>query len=420
MTTLDQLIYGIRQVESGGNYSVVNGIGAVGAYQILKSNIPEWTRQALGYSMTWQQFRDSRSAQDAVARYKLGGFLKKYGAQGAASMWFGGQPNPNSTASDGGNTVRQYVNKVMAASGGGGVTSGGGSYGLGTAAVTPTLDRDELASQYGLTSSLINSSKELKGLFNKAVSGQWSADKFQAELKNSKWWKTQPDSLRKYVTTKFTDPATFNQNWNNAQYKVNALAVQVGLGNQILKGGKSSAILKSAIYNSLALGWSDARIKDWLGAKTTTHGDAMWGEAGEAFDKLHTLAYTNGMKYSADWYKKNSVAIVSGKSTQEAMESQIRNAAAALYSAYKDQILAGQKVIDLAAPYIKSVSDLLELPETDVDLFNSHVAKAMTVKPAAGTASSGSQMPLWQFENEVRNDPLWRKTNNARESMMTV
>lgn len=420
MTSLDQLMYGIRQVESGGNYSVVNSIGAVGAYQVMKANIPEWTRQALGYSMTWQQFRDSRAAQDAVARYKLGGFLKKYGAQGAASMWFSGQPNPNSTASDGGNTVRQYVNKVMAASGGGSVTSGGGSYGLGTAAVTPTLDRDELASQYGLTSSLINSSKELKTLFNKAVSGQWSADKFQAELKNSKWWKTQPDSLRKYVTTKFTDPATFNQNWNNAQYKVNALAVQVGLGNQIGKGGKSSAILKAAIYNSLALGWSDARIKDWLGAKTTTHGDAMWGEAGEAFDKLHTLAYTNGMKYSADWYKKNSVAIVSGKSTQEAMESQIRNAAAAHYSAYKDQILAGQNVIDLAAPYIKSVSDLLELPETDVDLFNSHVAKAMTVKPAAGTASSGSQMPLWQFENEVRNDPLWRKTNNARESMMTV
>src|SRR5438309_347960 len=100
MTTLDQLMYGIRQVESGGNYSVVNSIGAVGAYQILQSNVPEWTRQALGYSMSWQQFRDSRAAQDAVARYKLGIFLKRYGAQGAASMWFSGQPNPNSTASD--------------------------------------------------------------------------------------------------------------------------------------------------------------------------------------------------------------------------------------------------------------------------------------------------------------------------------
>lgn len=418
--TLNQLIYGIRQVESGGNYSVVNSIGAVGAYQIMKANIPEWTKQALGYSMTWQAFRNSRAAQDAVARYKLGKFFAKYGAQGAASMWFSGQPNPNSSASDGGNTVRQYVNKVMSASGGGTVTASGGSYSSGTGTVTPTLDRDELASQYGLTSALINSSKELKSLFNKAVAGTWSADKFAAQLKNTKWWSTQSDTLRKYVTLKYTDPATFNQNWSNGQYKINALAVQVGLGNQIGKGGKSSALLKSAIYNSIALGWSDARIKDWLGARSTTHGGVMWGEAGEAFDKLHTAAYLNGMSYSSDWYKKNATAIASGKSTEETVEATVRAAAAARFSGYKDQILAGQNVMDLAAPYIKSLSDLLELPETDVDLFNTHIAKAMTAKPAAGTASSGSQTPLWQFENEVRNDPLWRKTNNARESMMTV
>ncbi|MFF6988360.1 hypothetical protein [Streptomyces sp. NPDC010273] len=419
-TTLDQLLYGVRQVESGGNYSVVNSIGAVGAYQVMKGNIPEWTRQALGYSMTWQQFRNSRAAQDAVARYKLGVFYKKYGAAGAASMWFSGQPNPNSSASDGGNTVRQYVNKVLSASGGGAVASGGVSYGSGTTTVTPTLDRDELASQYGLTSSLINSSKELKRLFNQAVSGSWSAAKFQAQLKNTKWWSSQSDTLRKYVTLKFTDPATFKQNWSNGQFKINSLAVQVGLGNQINSKGQSSALLKSAIYNSIALGWSDARIKDWLGARSTTHGGVMWGEAGEAFDKLHTAAYMNGMSYSSDWYKKNAVSIASGKSTEETVEATVRAAAAARYSGFKDQILAGQNVMDLAAPYIKSLSDLLEVPETDVDLFNTHVAKAMTAKPAAGTASSGSQMPLWQFENEVRADPLWRKTNNARESMMTV
>lgn len=409
MTTLDQLLYGIRQIESGGNYSVVNGIGAVGAYQVMKANIPSWTKKALGYSMTWQQFRDSRSAQDTVARVILGGYYKRYGAAGAASMWFSGQPNPNSSASDGGNTVRQYVNKVLAAAGGGVITDGGGSYGSGTAPVTPKLDRDELASQYGLTAALINSSKELKSLFNKAVSGQWSAAKFQASLKNTKWWKTQSSTLRKYITTKFEDPATFKQNWSNAQFKVNQLAVSVGLGNQIMKGGKSSRILKEAIYNSLALGWSDDRIKDWLGTKATTHGGVMWGEAGEAFDKLHTTAYTNGMKYSSDWYKKNAVSIVSGKSTQETVEAQIRKAAAARYSAFSAQILAGQNAIDLAAPYIKSVSSLLELPETDVDLFNKHVADAMH-----------KATPLWQFENDVRNDPLWRKTNNARESMFGV
>src|SRR5881409_1434279 len=134
--TLDQLLYGIRKIESGGNYHVVNSIGAVGAYQVMKSNIPYWTKEALGYSMTWQQFRDSRAAQDAVARYKLGQSMKKYGsAEAAAAVWFSGQPNPHSQRSDGYNTVEQYVKKAMAASGGGSVMSGGGSYGSGTAAV---------------------------------------------------------------------------------------------------------------------------------------------------------------------------------------------------------------------------------------------------------------------------------------------
>jgi hypothetical protein len=134
---------------------------------------------------------------------------------------------------------------------------------------------------------------------------------------------------------------------------------------------------------------------------------------------MHELAYLNGMKYSGDWYKKNAVSIVSGKSTQETVEAQIRKAAAARYSAFAAQISAGQNAMDLAAPYIKSAATLLELPDTDVDLFNPHIAKAMSAKPAKG-AEGGSQMPLWQFENEVRDDPLWRKTNNARESMMTV
>jgi hypothetical protein len=415
MTTLDQLLYGVRQVESGGNYSVVNSIGAVGAYQVMKANIPSWTKRALGYSMTWQQFRNSRSAQDTVARVILGGYYKQYGAAGAASMWFSGQPNPNSRASDGGNTVSQYVAKVLGASGGGSVTgssSGSSSY-SGTSAVTPKLDKDELASQYGLSAALINSSKELKNLFNKAVSGQWTAAKFGASLKNTKWWRTQSSTLRKYLTTKYTDPASFKQQQGAAMYAVNSLAVTVGLGNQI-SGGKASKLLKQAMYNKSALGWTDARIKDWLGAKTTTHGGVMWGEAGEAFDKLHTTAYLNGMKYSSDWYKKNAVSIASGKTTTENIEASIRKSAAGRFSAFSEQIKAGQNVMDLAAPYIKSAATLLELPDTEVDLSEKLVYNAMHGSHA------GANFPLWQFENAVRNDPRWRKTNNARESLMTV
>jgi hypothetical protein len=402
--TLAQLLAGIRQVESGGNYSVVNSIGAVGAYQVMKANIPSWTKRALGYAMTWQQFRASRSAQDKVAQVILGGYFRKYGAEGAASMWFSGQPNPNSRASDGGNTVRQYVNKVLAASGG---TSAGGGAAVG-GTIAP-LDTSALADSYGLSAGLINSSKELKALFKKAVAGSWSADVFTAKLKNTKWWSTQSDTLRQYITLRYTDPATWKQKQQQSLYSVNALAVQVGAGDLMRGTAHDKQLLNSAVYNSLALGWSEARVKDWLGAQVTMHGQTMLGEAGEAFDKIHSLAYLNGMKYNT-WYFTEARRVASGRDTMEAAEAAIRKQAAAKYSAFADQIRAGQNVMDLASPYIRAVSGILEVPDSSVDLFNGHVAKAMTAN------KGGQAYSIWQFENDLRADPLWKKTQNAQDS----
>lgn len=389
-----KMAYAIAMAESGGRANAHNSVG----------NSAGTDRGLFQINSYYHSEVSDSQAYNALANAKAAYRISHGGTNWSA--W--------STYHNG--AYKQFYGGSSANVSGGG---GGGSTFSGAGTVTPKLDKDELASQYGLSAALINSSKELKSLFNKAVSGGWSAAKFGAQLKNSKWWRTQSSTLRKYLTTKFTDPATFKQNWGNGQYKVNSLAVAVGLGNQINSKGQSSKLLKAAIYNSLALGWSDARIKDWLGSKASTHGGVMWGEAGEAFDKFHELAYLNGMRYSSDWYKKNAVSVVSGKSTLENVEAGIRKAAAARYGAFAEQINAGQNVMDLAAPYIKSAATLLELPETDMDLFNNHIAKAMTARVAKG-AESGSQMPLWEFENEVRADPLWRKTNNARESMMTV
>lgn len=417
MTTLAQLLAGVRQVESGGNYSVVNGIGAVGAYQVMKANIPSWTKRALGYSVSWQTFRDSPSIQDKVASVVLGGYYNKYGAAGAASMWFSGQPNPNSKASDGGNTVSQYVAKVLAASGSSSTSSGGGGY--SASAVTPKMDNSTLAQMYGLTYATINANKELKSLFGKAVAGTWSADRFTASLKNTKWWRTTSDSARKFFLLKTSDPATYKQKYSAAAYHVNDLAVKLGVRNLLGKGstpGHIDQFLDRVVQYQMRDGWSDARIQDYLGSYVSAQNGIWGGTAGESFDQLHQVAYVNGLTHSADWYKNNVRAIASGRSTLEGVQAGLRKVAAAKYSAFSAQIMAGQNAIDLAAPYTKSVATLLELPETDVDLSNKYVSKAMTAKGGA----DGAQYPLWQFENDVRNDPLWKKTNNAREGIMTV
>lgn len=420
--SFDAFFWSLTQQESGGNYGAVgvwvHGDRAYGRYQVMGNNIPSWTRQYYGKSLTPQQYLHNRAAQDAVARGRLRSYVNKYGYRGAASAWYSGNASLHMSTrpQPGGPSIKGYVDSIMSRAGsypGGGGGGGGQSSYSAAAPVSVKLDRDELAEQYGLSAALINSSKELKGLFNQAVSGGWSAAKFGAKLKNSKWWRTQSSTLRKYITQKYEDPASFKQKATNAYAKFNSMAAQVGLSPQ-MKNGKASSLLKKISYYSLALGWSDARIKDYLGNFVTTHGGMMWGEAGENFDKMHELAYTNGLKFSTDRYKKWTREIAAGRSTLQNTESYIRQQAAAKYSAFSEQIKAGQNVIDLAAPYIKSAATLLELPETEVDLNEKLVANAMQGSHA------GANFPLWQFENYVRNDPRWRKTNNARESMMTV
>ncbi|MEV8530096.1 transglycosylase SLT domain-containing protein [Streptomyces sp. NPDC052000] len=109
--TLDQLLAGIRDQESGGSYTIVNSIGAMGAYQVMPENLASWTQEALGHTLTKAQFLASPADQDRVARYIIGGYYTKYGAQGAAAMWYSDQPDPTKTFGD--PPVHEYVDDVI-------------------------------------------------------------------------------------------------------------------------------------------------------------------------------------------------------------------------------------------------------------------------------------------------------------------
>ena len=116
----------IAKVESDGSggYAAIGprtkrGDRAYGKYQVMGANIPQWTKQALGKSMTPAQFRANPEAQEKVFDHIYGGYLKKYGnLKDASAMWFSGKPFAGNTRSDGYNTVPQYVEKVMRAAGG--------------------------------------------------------------------------------------------------------------------------------------------------------------------------------------------------------------------------------------------------------------------------------------------------------------
>lgn len=113
----------IGSIESSGDYSALgqvlsSGDRAYGKYQVMGNNIGPWTKDALGYSMTPQQFLNSPWAQDAVFNQQFGNSLAKYGnANDAASVWFTGRPmSSGSSAVDAlGTSGSQYVTNFNSA-----------------------------------------------------------------------------------------------------------------------------------------------------------------------------------------------------------------------------------------------------------------------------------------------------------------
>jgi len=115
----DSLVDAIAKLESNFDYQAKSppnrdGSIAIGKYQILDKNIPSWTQQVLGQSMTPEQFLNNPDAQEIVARKKLAELWQKYGnADDVASVWFSGQPASGNTRSDiTGTSVPEYIRLV--------------------------------------------------------------------------------------------------------------------------------------------------------------------------------------------------------------------------------------------------------------------------------------------------------------------
>lgn len=421
--TFEQFFWAIAQQESGGNYGAVGvyvrGDRAYGKYQVMGNNIPSWTKAYLGKSLTPQQFLNSPSAQEAVAKGRLKSYYNKYGDRGAASAWYSGNPNLHSStrSQSGGPSIKSYVDSVLrrgggAPSGGSSSTSGGGEASGGP--VVPKLNEQELAEQYGFTSGFLNANPELKKLMKSAVAGGWADAKFMAKLRDTKWFKSHSKTERDYLTRRYTDPASAKQDLSQATVKARQIANALG----IRESGFTMKKINEAAYNLVAKGWNESQLRFFLGQFVFFDGQIQQGEGGEIWDQLNQYSYNMGVKMSEDWMSKNARSILQGVSTIQDMKNEIARVAKAQFPQWSKQIDGGQTVADLAQPYLSSMSQILELPAGSINLFDPTVKKAMNYTNPTNLAKEA--MPLWAYEEELRKDSRWKKTKNAQDSLMQI
>ncbi len=272
----------------------------------------------------------------------------------------------------------------------------------------PTKPRTlaELQSEYGWAHAVIVSNPGLKRTMLQAVREQWSTAKFTAEIQSLPWYQNHGAKWRLDRTKELADHGTWKVEYEAKQAALAKTAQEMG------------ATLTPNDIKQLALQqqrgqWDDTQMQHVLAShiQTTAEG-GLFGQAGAAEDKLREYAGQMGVSMPDSFFYNAVQADAEGTMTVDAAADHIKAMAASTYAPWADKINAGQSVKDLANPYIQSMSNTLEIPETEISLTDPTLRKAITNTTTTGDPNMS---PLWQFEKDLRQDPRWKQTKNAQD-----
>lgn len=277
---------------------------------------------------------------------------------------------------------------------------------------TATLDQSELMSQYGWNAAFLNHNPELKSLFQQVVSGQITDQAtFAAKLKNTGWWKQHTDTWKTNQALRDSDPAEYTRQRLAVEGTVRQLAGSIG-------GKYSDTQIRQIAMDAFNSGWTNDEISrnlaaavDW--SKQLAGDDTVGGQAAQYEGNIKQAAAAYGVTVSDKYVAQRVAGILGGKETEDNYKQYLVNVAKQTYSGYAKELDAGHTMEDIAQPYIQSMAQTLELDPNAITLSDPTLRKTLTSVSPEGKPS---QVPIWQFEQGLRNDSRWQYTDNARDT----
>ena len=165
--------------------------------------------------------------------------------------------------------------------------------------------------------------------------------------------------------------------------------------------------------------WIEDKVKtDVLFGKKEVNSLAIpEGPSGKYFVALKNFAADNGILLSDSAATSYANSIVTNVIDENTAFNALRESAAEAFPALADKIKAGINLKTLADPYIQSMSSILEIPGSGIDLFDPKIRGALAYTLPDGKVGTRS---IYDFEKELRKDPRWQYTNNARNEAASV
>jgi hypothetical protein len=203
--------------------------------------------------------------------------------------------------------------------------------------------------------------------------------------------------------------ADFDRSLELKKESIRAIARQTGV--ELDEGFLSGLALDSRLDNL-----TQEEIKQRLAPiveQTILEGGDLGGDSAEFERTIVQWADRNGLALSGNTIAKYVAAGTSGASSIDDIKNDLRKTyLSGSYPAWSDRIMMGEDPADIAAPYKARMSRLLEVDETDIDLNDQLLQKAMQ---GVGADGKPSVVPLYSFDQQVREDERWQYTDNAMD-----
>lgn len=271
------------------------------------------------------------------------------------------------------------------------------------------INQDDIEEEYGLSYALFKAYPELDDLLKRAIAKSYTPQRFQVELRQTKWFQKHSDVWRENTALFHSDPATFEERLGTVTTKLGDLAASVG-------ARLGTVGLEKLAKRALLFGMSDEELRDVLANHVKPGAQGYTGDLSGIEQSLRQVAFNNGVTLQDDQINKWMKAIVRGEANEDQFRNNIRNMAAAAFPLYGEQVKGGMDLIDVATPYLQSMSEVLELAPGSVGLNDPLVRKALS-----GTRDAqGKQAPMntSEFEDMLRQDKRWGYTKKANDSAL--
>jgi hypothetical protein len=171
----------------------------------------------------------------------------------------------------------------------------------------------------------------------------------------------------------------------------------------------NTKVMQGLASLKLMNGWTDAQFTQHLAANAQVH-FSSGGVIGSSLDTIKRQALAYGISIDKNYEKQIQFSLLDptdGRDAQYYM-NEMKNQAIDTYKPFAESIKAGRSMYEITSNYRTKMADLLETDPTNVtwqDLMGK------VIDPTTGTARMQSE-----FIKQVKQDPLWQYTKNAKET----